>query len=90
VCVWRLVPHEPEVFHLRIDLIDQPAHDLGGVLHRTLRCHLDMPPACSWFDHDEQIARPFAFVLVNHALRLPWLHGNRRVHIGMQDHWLLI
>jgi hypothetical protein len=44
----------------------------------------------SGFNHHEQIARAFAFVLIIHALGLPWLNGNRRVDIGVQHHRLLI
>jgi hypothetical protein len=37
VCVWRLVLHEPDILGLRIDRIDQPAHDFG-IVAALVRC----------------------------------------------------
>jgi hypothetical protein len=86
----QVVLDEPDIFGVRIDLIHQPAHDFGVVLHGTLLGHLDMPPACLWFDHDEQVARATAFVLIIHALGLTWLDRKGRLDVGMQHHRFLI
>lgn len=86
----QIVLHQADVLNVRIDLIDEPAHDFGIVLHRALRGHFHMPPACQWFDHHEQIARPFAFVLVIGALWMPRLHRDGRLDISMQHHRFLI
>ena len=40
MCVWRLVLHQANVLSVRIDLIHEPTHNLGVVVHRALGSHL--------------------------------------------------
>src|SRR5258706_3283533 len=86
----QVILHQADVLGLRVDLIDEPAHHLGVVVHGALRSHLDVPPAGQWLNQHEQVARATAFVLVIHALRLAWLNRNRRLHISMPHHRLFI
>jgi hypothetical protein len=86
----QIILHQANVLGVRIDLIDEPAHDFGVVLHGALGSHLDVPAARKWLHQHKQVACAFAFVLVIHALGLAWLDGNRRLYIGMQHHRFLI
>ena len=43
MCV-QVILHQTKIINVRIDLIDQPTHDLGIVLHSALYGHFHMPP----------------------------------------------
>src|SRR5258708_2087387 len=79
----EVILHDANVFHVRIDRIDQPSDAVRVVDLGTVLGHLDMAPARQRLDEEKQIGGAQAFILVINALGLSWLHRLGRAHVSL-------
>jgi len=78
----EVVLHDANVFHIRIDLIDEPADAVGVVNLGTMLGHFHMTPTRERLDEEKEIGRPQPLIFVIDAFWLSRLHQLWRTHVG--------
>lgn len=71
----EIIENHLDALRIGISDIDQPAHLVSKIDFGTIVRHGNMPPACQWFEEQEEItgAVPFVFIII--ALYLSRLCG---------------
>src|SRR3972149_3078498 len=80
----EITQHHPDQLGLRVNLITQPLHLSGEILHGATVGHRHMPPTASGFKLHKQIARAVALVLIVVAFHLPRRGRQRGLRLGPQ------
>src|SRR5258708_25864565 len=70
----EVILHDANVFHVRIDRIDQPSDAVRVVDLGTVLGHLDMAPARRRLDEEKQIGGAPALILSKNTRRLSCVH----------------